>query len=333
MLTAKQNFLEMKNHGKPDRFVKQYEPFHCVFTPVYKHRNNPKRGELNKINDWGVTVSWAENEPGAFPNHRPDLIVCKDIEKWQDYVKAPTVEFPEAECEACQAECEKIDRNEQYLTVFHAPGIFEQCHYLCEIANTLAAFYEYPDELKELMKYIAEWEVKVADVTCEHLHPDAILHHDDWGTQRSTFFAPDMFGEFLLEPYKEVYGRWKENGVEIIVHHSDSYAQTLVPYMIEIGIDVWQGVMTTNDIPAMIEQYGDKITFMGGINSAEVDYEGWTPEVVKQRVIEACQNGPYSFIPCASQGLAVSTFPGVYDEINKQIDAYSPIYFKEHGLA
>ena len=31
-------------------------------------------------------------------------------------------------------------------------------------------------------------------------------------------------------------------GVDVIVHHSDSYAATLVPYMIEMGIDVWQGV-------------------------------------------------------------------------------------------
>ena len=54
-----------------------------------------------------------------------------------------------------------------------------------------------------------------------------------------------MFEEFLLPAYKDIYGCYKENGVELIVHHSDSYAATLVPYMIEMGIDIWQGVMTT----------------------------------------------------------------------------------------
>ena len=32
-----------------------------------------------------------------------------------------------------------------------------------------------------------------------------------------------------------------------LVHHSDSYAATLVPSMIEMGIDVWQGCMETNN--------------------------------------------------------------------------------------
>ncbi|MGI6220416.1 MAG: uroporphyrinogen decarboxylase family protein [Coriobacteriales bacterium] len=332
MLTVKQNFLETIRGGKPDRFVKQFEPFHLVFTPIHFHRNDPTPGEIDKVNDWGVTVSWAPGQPGMFPNHRPDLIVCPDIEEWKDYVKAPPTKMPEAAWEKRQAQCDEVDTEQQYVTILQAPGVFEMTHFLCEMSNALAAFYECPDELKELMNYITEWELRVAEETCDHLHPGAILHHDDWGTQRSTFFAPHMFEEFLLEPYKQIYSYYKERGVEVIVHHSDSYAETLVPYMIEVGIDVWQGVMTTNDIPGMIEKYGGQISFMGGINSAEVDYEGWTPEVIAQRVVEACQNGPRHFIPNASQGLDISTFPGVYDEINRQIDAYSPIYWAEHGL-
>lgn len=335
MLTARENFEEIrKTDGKPERFVKQYEPFAVKFHPQYRHRNNPKPGEENVINNWGVTVSWGKGQPGAFPVHKPGLVVCPDVENWKNTVKAPSLVYPESEWDECLADCETVDRKEQYLAPFIAPGVFEQCHYLMEISNCLMSFYESPDEMHELIKYITEWEVEVADLLCEHMHPDAILHHDDWGSQTSTFMAPDMFAEFFLEPYKLIYGRYKENGVECIVHHSDSYAETLVPYMIEMGIDVWQGVMRTNDIKKCIEQYGDKITFMGAVDSATVDYEGWTEDVIRQRVREACDAyGPMHFIPCQSQGLHFSTFPGVYDCINDMIDEYSPIYFKEHGLA
>ena len=336
MLTPRENFQETIKGGHPDRFVDQFEYIApMIMTPVQAHRNSPKPGELNKVNDWGVTISWQEGQPGAFPVHTPDKIVVQDIEDWKEYVKAPDLlDIPDAAWEPAQAQEEATDRKSQYVTIFHAPGIFEQSHYLCEISNTLAALYEYPDEMKDMYKYIADWECHVADITCKYLHPDALFHHDDWGTQKSTFMAPEMFAEFLVEPYKQVYGHWRELGVELIVHHSDSYAETLVPYMIEMGIDVWQGVMKSNDIPGMIEKYGDKINFMGGINSAEVDYEGWTPDVVEQRVREACDwCGPYHFIPCGSQGGAMSTFPGVYEEISKQINDYSPIYWKEHDLA
>ncbi len=315
-LTPRENLIETMKGGKPERFVKQYEAFGIVFTAANRARNNPKPGELNKINNWGVTISWADGQPGAFPVHTPDKIVCKDIEEWQEYVKKPSLQFSEAEWEIDQAAVEKIDRSKQWVMPFVAPGIFEQCHYLAEIQNVLIAFYDCPDELKELIKYITEWELELAEVTCDHLHPDGLFHHDDWGTQINTFTDPDMFAEFFLEPYKEVYGYWKSRGVELIAHHSDSYAETLVPYMIEMGIDVWQGVMTTNDMPKIIKEYGDKITLMGGINSASVDYEGWTKDVVDAEVKRACDwCGPYHFIPGASQGLGVSTFPGMYDYI------------------
>ena len=332
MLTAKQNFLEtIKPDGHPERLVKQYEPFAVVFHPQYRHRNTPKPGELNKVNNWGVTVSWAEGQPGAFPVHKPGLIVCEDIEEWRDKVHAPDVlHYPEAEWEACQAEVEKIDRNEQYVTPFMAPGIFEQCHYLMEISNALMAFYEDPDDMHDLIKYITEWELQCCDVICDHIHPDAMLHHDDWGTQISTFMRPEMFEEFFLEPYKLLYGHWKERGVEIIVHHSDSYAETLVPDMIEMGIDVWQGAMRTNDIRKILDE-NPQISIMGGVDSALVDYEGWTEENTRKVVRESVDKyGGRGYIPCQSQGLNVSTFKGVYESIDKEIDAYSDEWMAAH---
>ena len=86
--------------------------------------------------------------------------------------------------------------------------------------------------------------------------------------------------------------------------------------------------MNSNNIPALIKQYGGQISFMGGIDSATVDYEGWTPEVVEKMVDKACREcGKLYFIPGQSQGLPVATFPGVYEECTKQIDLASKRYF------
>ena len=98
--------------------------------------------------------------------------------------------------------------------------------------------------------------------------------------------------------------------------------------MIDMGIDIWQGVMNTNNIPELIKQYGGKISFMGGIDSATIDYEGWTPEVIHDRVFETCKAcGKLYFIPSASQGLPMSTYPGVFEETAKQIDLASKEMF------
>jgi hypothetical protein len=329
MLTKRQNLLETIHGGKPDRFVNQYEAFGMVIGSPFGNRNaNPARGQMNVVNAWGITKSFPENVPGAFPVHTPDKIVIKDMEHWQDYVKVPNVVYDASEWEPFIQRAEAIDRNEQFCMAFVAPGIFEQCHYLMEIQNCLVAFYEYPDEMHELIEVITQFELDYAAEVCKYLKPDALFHHDDWGSQASTFISPEMFREFYLEPYKKVYGFYRDHGVELVVHHSDSYAATLVPQMIEMGIDIWQGVMTSNNIPKLIREYGPQISFMGGIDSAAIDYPGWTREKVRAEVRRCCDEcGKLYFIPGASQGLAMSTFPGVYDATSEEIEAYSKEVF------
>jgi uroporphyrinogen-III decarboxylase len=87
--------------------------------------------------------------------------------------------------------------------------------------------------MHELVDYITDWEVKYAKLLCEHYHPDCVFHHDDWGSHRSSFLSPEMFAEYFVPAYKKIYGTYRENGVELVIHHSDSYAANLVPYMIE----------------------------------------------------------------------------------------------------
>ena len=255
--------------------------------------------------------------------------MIKDITHWKDYVHAPRTKFSEEDWAPFVKAAEEIDKNEYFVTSFVAPGVFEQCHHLGEIQRTLMNFYEEPECMHELIQYITEYELALAEELCSHIHPEVLFHHDDWGSQTSTFISPAMFEEFLLPAYKQIYGYYKDHGVQLIVHHSDSYAATLVPYMIEMGIDIWQGDSEIARIPELIQKYGGQISFMGGIDSASIDFEGWTPEIIEAQVKKACDAcGHLYFIPSASQGLAMSTFPGVYEATTEAIDKYSKVVFK-----
>ena len=240
MLTKRQNMIEtMKVGGHPDRFVNGYEALGLVMgSPFGKRNPNPKPGELNVVNAWGITKSWPKGTPGAFPVHTPDKIVIKDIEEWQKYVKVPRVKYDAEEWEPFIELYEKVDRNEQFACAYFAPGVFEQCHYLMEIQNCLMAFYEAPDEMHELIDMITQFELDYAAELCKYMKPEGLFHHDDWGSQISTFLSPDMFREFIKPAYMKIYKYYKDHGVQLIVHHSDSYAATLVPDMIDMGIDM-----------------------------------------------------------------------------------------------
>jgi len=325
MLTAKQNMQETIRGGSPDRFVNQYEAIRLLFHPFLMF-SNPllNKGDPDVVNAWGVTNSFPENVPGAFPVHTPDKIVVKDIENWKDYVKAPKLQFTDEQWGIAKAMYDEIDGTQSYKATFVAPGLFEQTHHLCEITRALEYYITDPDEMKDLIKYLTDWELELAEGICKHLKPDAIFHHDDWGSELSTFLSPNMFADYFVEPYKQIYRYYHDHGVELVIHHADSYAATLVPYMIEMGIDIWQGPMESNNLPELIKKYGDKITFMGGIDNKSVDFTGWTQEHVRNKVREVCDAcGNKYFIPCITQGGPGSLYEGTYMAITEEIDNYS----------
>ncbi len=329
MLTKRQNMVETMKGGNPDRFVKGYEALSLVITPYSRMNAKAVKGGPPIVNSWGVTISYPDNAPGPFPVHDAEHIVIKDIERWRDFVTPPSLDLPEAAWADVIAEVERIDRNEYFVAPFIAPGVFEQSHYLLEITNCLTAFYTNPDEMHEIIDMIADWEVRLAEQVCRYLKPDALFHHDDWGSQTSSFVSPAMFEEFLLPAYKKIYGYYKAHGVQCIVHHSDSYGENLVPYMIEMGMDVWQGCMSTNNIPEILNKYGDKLTIMGGIDNGKVDRENWTREAIHDEVFRACREyGKKYFIPCTTMGDPTSIYPGVYDAVMAEIDKASTEMFR-----
>ena len=325
MLTAKENMRQVILGGNPDRFVNQYEAISLLFHPFMMFASPLlQKGQPDMVNAWGVTNSFPENVPGAFPVHTPDKIVIKDIENWKDYVKFPSLDFPAEQWAICKGMYDAVDGDKAFKACFVAPGLFEQCHHLMSIEEALMAFYEYPDEMHELIDALAEWELELAKGIVENLKPDMIFHHDDWGSELSSFLSPDMFREFFLEPYKKIYGFYKANGVEFIVHHSDSYCANLIPTMIEMGIDVFQGCMTSNDVPALIEKYGGKMTFMGDIDNKAVDFEGWTQADCEKAALDAIKRcGNKYFIPCITQGGPGSLYAGTYKGIWDAIDQYN----------
>lgn len=329
MLTPKQNLIECITGGTPDRYVQQFEAFTpLVFTNPY---GMPQMIDEHTFRDeWGLYYKLIDNQPGLFPMHDPEHLVCPDITEWNDVVKRPADVDKDELWEPILAQVEQVDRENKLLTAFVAPGFFERLHHLHGITDTFADLYEEPEAIKDAIAMIFDWDMHLAEQICTRVKPEALFRHDDWGSNNSTFMSNEMFQEFLYEPTKQLYDYYKDHGVKVIVHHSDSYGETLVPLMIDMGIDIWQGVLReTNDIAKLIETYGGKISFMGGIESKIIDRPGWSEEEVKEEVNRAFDavNSKNFFIPCLTAGACDSDYPGVYDAVNAAIRERSAIDF------
>ncbi|HCX64390.1 MAG TPA: uroporphyrinogen decarboxylase, partial [Eubacteriaceae bacterium] len=237
MLTKRQNLVETISGGKPDRFVKQYEFMNMIVEAAFPLAAMMLEPGQEGKDGWGVTWRFVEGQVAPFPVHDEEHIVIKDITKWKEYVGRPVIPDDDESWAQAVEHANSVNRNEEYVTVMMAPGVFEMTHHMMGMENALTALYEEPEAMHELVDYITDFELEFAAKLVERLKPDALFHHDDWGSQISSFISPTMFDEFFLPAYKKIYGFYKENGVELIVHHSDSYAANLVPQMIDMGID------------------------------------------------------------------------------------------------
>lgn len=326
MATPKEILLELlRPDGRPERQLVQYEALQMMLPdPVNKFlRGNRVRGTVSK-DRWGTTISFPENAPGPMPVTEGELKVCPDVTRWREYVHAPDLA---ANCTEGWEECVQAARDaakgEKLLTAFMGTGIFEQCHFLMGFEDTLTNLYEHPQEMHELIEYITEYRLSYVKLLIDNLHPEAIFSHDDWGTKEALFMKPEMWREFFKEPYRRFYGYIRSRGV-IAIHHADSYLVPIVEDMAEIGIQVWQGVLPENNIPALQEQLNGRLVLMGGIGAA-IDRPDAKEEEIRAYVRSAldtyCPGG--HFIPCITYGIAGTVYPHVDPVIDSEITAYN----------
>lgn len=326
MQTPKEIFLELlKPNGRPERVLKQYEALHmCLNDPINTYlRGNRRRGTVSR-DRWGTTISFPADAPGAIPVHTDDLTVCPDVTRWEETVHAPDLAVScTAGWEDCRAAARSAAGEEKLLAGFMGTGVFEQCHFLMGFENTLTALYEHPDEMHRLIDYITDYRLGYVKLLIDNLHPDVIFSHDDWGTKDALFMHPDMWRAFFKEPYRRFYGYIRSRGC-IAIHHADSYLVPIVDDMAEIGIQVWQGVLPENDIPALQRHLQGKLVLMGGIGAA-IDRSDATAEEVcdyTRRTLRACCPGGH-FIPSITYGLPGAVYPHIDRYIDETIDAYN----------
>lgn len=330
MLTAKQNFLEtIKRGGKPDRIVKQFEG--TVFLPgdpvALFVRGQRYMGMPPTKDKWGTEIMWPDGIPAAMPHVTEANKVIKDITCWRDFVKVPDLIANCSADELWEPYLERVravDRENNLVMAFAPTGIFERLHFLMGFEDMFINLMTEPEAMKDLADAIGEYRYRGMKLMVDHVHPDVLHSHDDWGSKQNLFIQPELWREYIKPQYAKAYGYVHENGV-IIEHHADSFCEQIVEDMVDLHIDVWQGVLPQNDIVRIQKQLGGRMALMGGIDAAIVDRADATEEEIRtetRRVLETyCPNG--NFIPCITYGGPGTIYPQGDQFINDEIDRYN----------
>lgn len=178
-------------------------------------------------------------------------------------------------------------------------SLFERAWTLRGMDNLLADMLEHPDFVDDLLDQIMDYNLKVIKLALE-FDIDAIHFGDDWGQQQGTIMGPALWRRFIKPRLKEMYALVKKHG-KFVSQHSCGDVQLLFPDLIEIGLDIFNTFQPEiMDVIAMKREYGQYLTFWGGISTQRL-LPFATPQQVSATVREMCQklgqNGGYICAP------------------------------------
>jgi uroporphyrinogen decarboxylase len=131
----------------------------------------------------------------------------------------------------------------------------------------LTMLVDYPEEMQD---FLTRWTDNEIDIIRRSVKAgaDAIFILDDYGYNNRTFLSPRMWKKMIYPHLKRIIDESHEAGA-ITILHSCGYQMTLLDYYVEAGLDMLQAFQSLagNDLTSAYAKYGDKLTFITGIDT------------------------------------------------------------------
>ena len=151
---------------------------------------------------------------------------------------------------------------------------------------------------------------------------DIVLTGDDFGSQRGLLMSAPMWREFLLPGFRAYLALVRSAGARSM-HHTCGAVSEIVPDMAAAGLDILQSLQPEApgmDIGSLVERYGDRICFQGGVSIQQTMPRG-RPEDIRaevQRIARAVR-GRAGYIFCTAHNIQADT---PFDSVMALLRAY-----------
>lgn len=207
------------------------------------------------------------------------------VDDWSklDLVQPPR-ELLQVDIAAANAFCRSSD---QFILASGWGRTWERIQFLRGTENVMMDLAEESPEFFELLNRVhtfyrdqfAAW----AQTEC-----DALVHMDDWGSQRALLISPDQWRRIFKPLYAE-YVQIAHARKKKFFLHSDGQIQAIYPDLIEIGVDAVNSQLFCMDIEELGRTARGKITFWGEIDRQHILPWG-TPEEARAAVRRVAEN-------------------------------------------
>jgi len=271
-MTPKENLLRAIAHDGPDYVPRTNEGVVCGV----QYEGNFRVATWTDA--WGTRWETTRDDMVPFPKGTP----LPDLRRVDEFAIPDPHPLFDADT-ALPDRARSIEHREDRLLFGHQVYfLFERAWALTGMENLMVGFLEYPEELRELLRRITDYNIAVFERYLE-MGVDGVSFSEDLGTQRALMMSPTQFREFLKPEYERAFAPVKAAG-KLVSFHSCGCVEDIVPDLIDVGVDILNPVQArANDLSKMKQAAAGKLALEGGIDTHEVLMLG-TPQVVEEEV-------------------------------------------------
>ena len=190
---------------------------------------------------------------------RPGHPFLDDISEWREKVVWPDIDKWDWEGSA-KLNNGTFLRPDKFNQIWFQTGFYERLIALMEFEGAIMALFD-EDSQEEVLAFfdrLTELYLEIFKRVCDtYPNVDAVFFHDDWGSQKETFFSPDL-AEKMIVPFMRRVTDYLHSRGKFCELHSCGNNIRQVPNYIKAGWDAWAPQLM-NDSYKIYDLYGDQI--------------------------------------------------------------------------
>jgi uroporphyrinogen decarboxylase len=245
---------------------------------------------------WGTTWKKAPdghfiNVGGPFQNRDPDLGLIESF-AWPDPADPGLYE-------GLRERADFLRNHTDYAVILNLPvGIMHQCEFMRGFAPFLMDLVENPEFACLMMDRVADVWTGMARRAVEAVgdRVDVVAWGDDVAMQQAPLMSPATYHTLIKPRHRRMVESIKSGCGAKVQYHSCGAVTPLLNDLIDIGVDALNPVQVSarNMDPGQLKiEYGERLSFWGGIDTQHVLPSGTVEEVRAEvrRIIDALGKG------------------------------------------
>jgi uroporphyrinogen decarboxylase len=310
-MTPRERVLSALNHERPDRTPCDFWAEPPTWNRLLAHVGHHDRDRL--LDDLNVDVRHLEAaeptervvEDGVFENFWGERYLYRET-KWgpmrddvkgalakaESFAELDAFPWPHPDCLDHSQLGDQCRKYERHALLYGFADVWQRPALVRGWEGFFLDMAERPDWAHFLSRKFTDFYLedytRAAEITRGRI--DLYLLISDLGSQRGPLISMKMFHEFVAPYLREMIERIHQLGGRVL-YHSCGAIRRFIPELIKLGVDVLdpiQPVGPTMEPESLKAEYGDRLSFHGGIDMQQV-LPGSTPEGVQAVVRRYCQ--------------------------------------------